>query len=253
MAAIRVLQPNDSGYNDHFRAGFYIQEVRMSRRLALFDLDNTLLDGDSDHAWGEFLISRNLVDADAHRAENDSYYRQYREGKLDIHGYVKFTLNPILQLSADEREALHAVFMRETVAPMVLDKALALVKQHQDAGDCCLIITATNAFITTPIAAIFGVDQIIATELEIEDDCLTGNIAGTPCYRAGKVAKLEQWLLAHQQPQGQLSLSNSIFYTDSVNDLQLLNRVKVPVAVDPDEQLRSAAVERHWDIISLRG
>lgn len=225
----------------------------MSRRLALFDLDNTLLEGDSDHAWGEFLISRNLVDANAHRAENDSYYRQYQEGKLDIHGYVKFTMAPILQLSSAKRKALHEVFMRETVAPMVLDKALALVKQHRDAGDYCLIITATNAFITSPIAAIFGVDQLIATELEIKDDCLTGNIAGTPCYQAGKVAKLEQWLLAQRQPQEQLSLANSIFYTDSVNDLQLLKQVKVPVAVDPDDQLRSTALEKRWDIISLRG
>jgi len=225
----------------------------MSRRLALFDLDNTLLEGDSDHAWGEFLISRNLVDANAHRAENDSYYRQYQEGKLDIHVYVKFTMAPILQLSSAKRKALHEVFMRETVAPMVLDKALALVKQHRDAGDYCLIITATNAFITSPIAAIFGVDQLIATELEIKDDCLTGNIAGTPCYQAGKVAKLEQWLLAQRQPQEQLSLANSIFYTDSVNDLQLLKRVKVPVAVDPDDQLRSTALEKRWDIISLRG
>jgi HAD superfamily hydrolase (TIGR01490 family) len=230
-----------------------MQEVRMSRRLALFDLDNTLLEGDSDHAWGEFLISRNLVDANAHRAENDSYYRQYQEGKLDIHGYVKFTMAPILQLSSAKRKALHEVFMRETVAPMVLDKALALVKQHRDAGDYCLIITATNAFITSPIAAIFGVDQLIATELEIKDDCLTGNIAGTPCYQAGKVAKLEQWLLAQRQPQEQLSLANSIFYTDSVNDLQLLKQVKVPVAVDPDDQLRSTALEKRWDIISLRG
>lgn len=225
----------------------------MPRRLALFDLDNTLLAGDSDHAWGEFLISKKLVDVIDHGAENDKYYQQYKDGKLDIHGYVKFTLTPILQLSSTEREALHNEFMLEAVTPIVLDKALALVKQHRDAGDCCLIITATNEFITAPIASVFEVDQLIATELEIEDDRFTGNIVGTPCYQAGKVTKLEQWLHSHQEPQGQLTLSHSIFYSDSINDLQLLNRVEVAVAVDPDDQLRSAAVDMHWDIISLRG
>lgn len=224
----------------------------MSRRLALFDLDNTLLAGDSDHAWGEFLISRSLVDGDHHRRENDKYYQQYKEGMLDIHGYVKFTLVPILRLTSTERAALHDEFMHEMIVPMILEKALALVQQHRDAGDYCLIITATNEFITAPIASIFKVDQLIATELEIENDRFTGNIAGTPCYQAGKVTKLEQWLHSHQEPQLQLSLSNSIFYTDSINDLQLLDQVNESIVVDPDDRLRTAATCNNWDIISLR-
>jgi HAD superfamily hydrolase (TIGR01490 family) len=224
----------------------------MSRRLALFDLDNTLLAGDSDHAWGEFLISRRLVDADQHRTENDKYYQQYKEGMLDIHGYVKFTLLPILQLTTAERASLHNEFMHEMVTPMVLEKARALVQQHRDAGDYCLIITATNEFITTPIASIFNVDRLIATELEIKDERFTGNIAGEPCYQGGKVMKLEQWLNSQQMPQQQLSLSNSIFYTDSINDLQLLNKVSEAIVVDPDEALRTAAARNDWDIISLR-
>ena len=150
----------------------------MAQRLALFDLDNTLLAGDSDHAWGEFLIAKNLVDESEHRRENDRFYQQYREGKLDIHGYVKFTLQPILTLDGEQRQALHDQFMQDTITNLYLSKADVLVRQHQDAGDFTIIITATNEFITRPIAKRFAVDQLIATDLETESGFFTGNILG---------------------------------------------------------------------------
>ena len=165
-----------------------------SGKLALFDLDNTLLAGDSDHAWGEFLISKNLVDAAEHRRKNDWFYQQYTRGILDIHSYVKFTLTPILELSAAERNQLHSQFMREAIAPLMLETAQSLVAQHKDAGDFCVIITATNEFITTPIASLFQADHLLSTELEMENDHYTGNISGIPCYQSGKVEKLQQWL-----------------------------------------------------------
>ena len=221
----------------------------MARRLALFDLDNTLLAGDSDHAWGEFLISKQLVDADSHRTENDRFYQQYMAGELDIHGYVEFTLQPILSLSKAERTALHAEFMRDIIGPLYLAKADALVAKHQDDGDLTLIITATNDFITAPIAERFRVTHLLATELEMDGERFTGNIAGTPCYQLGKVDKLEQWL-AQENPG--LSLQDAIFYSDSINDLPLLQRVATPVVVDPDTKLNQAAIERGWQIISLR-
>lgn len=221
----------------------------MARQLALFDLDNTLLAGDSDHAWGEFLISKQLVDAATHRSVNDRYYQQYREGNLDIHGYVRFTLQPIMALSKSQRLALHAEFMRNTITPLYLPKADALVAKHRDRGDLTLIITATNEFITEPIAQRFQVEHLLATALEMEADRFTGRIAGTPCYQIGKVEKLEQWL---QTQSSGLTLNNATFYSDSINDLPLLERVANPIAVDPDSQLQQEATARGWEIISLR-
>ncbi len=221
----------------------------MTARLALFDLDNTLLAGDSDHAWGEFLIAENLVDADAHRARNDAFYQQYLDGQLDIHAYVEFTLQPICKLSAQQRGALHTKFMNHTVLPMVLDKGKQLVSSHRDQGDTCIIITATNAFITQPIAQLFDVGILLATDLEQEDGLLTGKIAGTPCYQQGKVEKLRQWIAA-SNPDA--TLADAVFYTDSINDLPLLDLVGKPVAVDPDQELASVAEQKAWQIISLR-
>ncbi len=221
----------------------------MARRLALFDLDNTLLAGDSDHAWGEFLISKQLVEETTHRAENDRYYQQYREGKLDIHAYVRFTLQPILALSRAQRLALHAEFMRNAITPLYLPKADALVEQHLNAGDLTVIVTATNEFITQPIAERFRVEHLIATELEMEKDRFTGRIEGIPCYQFGKVEKLEKWL---QRQTAKLRLNDAVFYSDSINDLPLLERVAVPVVVDPDAQLHAEATSRGWKIISLR-
>ena len=221
----------------------------MTRQLALFDLDNTLLAGDSDHAWGEFLINKKLVDATTHREQNDRFYQQYLEGELDIHGYVRFTLQPIMALGRAQREALHAEFMRTTIAPLYLEKADALVAEHRSQGDLTVIVTATNEFITLPIAQRFQVEHLIATELEVEAGYFTGRIAGTPCYQVGKVHKLEQWLAAQES---NLTLKDAIFYTDSINDLPLLDRVAIPVVVDPDERLHRVATDRGWKIISLR-
>lgn len=221
----------------------------MTGHLALFDLDNTLLAGDSDHAWGEFLIAQNLVDAESHRARNNAFYQQYLEGQLDIHAYVEFTVQPIKTLKPDERQALHGKFLADVISPLVLDKGKALVEKHANEGDICIIITATNDFITRPIAKLFGVDILLATDLEEVDDVLTGKIAGTPCYQQGKVKKLQQWMQVNDLNS---ELGDACFYTDSINDLPLLERVAKPVAVDPDEELSAIATERNWKIISLR-
>lgn len=221
----------------------------MAQQLALFDLDNTLLAGDSDHAWGEFLISKGLVDENTHRAENDRYYQQYREGKLDIRGYVRFTLQPILTLARSARDKLHEEFMGHAVAPLFLPKADALVANHRGNGDTLVIVTATNEFITKPIAERFQIDHLIATQLEMNGDQFTGNILGTPCYQQGKVEKLNQWLQAEEAEE---QLSQAVFYSDSINDLPLLEIVAAPVVVDPDDELREVASARNWEIISLR-
>ena len=155
----------------------------MQGRLALFDLDNTLLAGDSDHAWGEFLIERGLVDADRHRASNDAHYQNYLAGKLDIHDYVNFTVAPVISYTEEERNHLHETFMQKTIRPMILPESRALIESHQIRGDTCIIITATNDFITAPIAKELGVDILIATQLETIAGKLTGKIQGEPCYQ----------------------------------------------------------------------
>ena len=221
----------------------------MSQRLALFDLDNTLLAGDSDHAWGEFLIARGLVDEPTHRAGNDEFYQQYLAGCLDIHACVSFALQPILGFDATQRQQLQQQFMQQMIAPMILDTGRQLIRRHQQAGDHCLIITATNAFVTAPIAREFGVGTLLATELRTADDKLTGEILGTPCYQQGKVKRLRQWLTSNGD---KYRLSDACFYTDSINDLPLLETVGTPIAVDPDTQLAEVAVRKQWQIISLR-
>jgi HAD superfamily hydrolase (TIGR01490 family) len=220
-----------------------------SGKLALFDLDNTLLEGDSDHAWGEFLISKSLVEEKAHRERNDYFYDQYKQGALDIHGYVAFTLEPVVQLDSKQRTKLHAEFMEHSVAPIVLDKGRELVRTHLEAGDFCIIITATNEFISAPIAKLFEADLLIATELQTSDDKYNGKISGTPCYQDGKVSKLNAWI---NQQENRFSLSEAVFYSDSINDLPLLQEVATPVAVDPDQRLRDKAESAGWKILTLR-
>tara|TARA_R100001377_G_scaffold73549_2_gene49575 strand:- start:3047 stop:3706 length:660 start_codon:yes stop_codon:yes gene_type:complete len=217
--------------------------------LAIFDLDNTLLGGDSDHAFGDFLISEGLVDPISHKARNDAFYEQYKLGALDMAAYTEFAVAAVAGASRAQRDALHAKFMASFVEPMMLPAALALLKQHRDAGDYCLIMTATNRYVTEPIAQRLGVDGLIATELELVDDRLTGKVAGIPNFQAGKVRNLERWLAAKA---GQLSMDDSVFYSDSFNDLPLLEIATRAVAVDPDETLRKIAQERNWEIISLR-
>lgn len=215
--------------------------------LAIFDLDNTLLGGDSDHAWGDFLVRRGIVDAELYRTSNDRFYRQYQDGTLDIHAYLAFALEPLTRYGADELAALHADFMRSTIEPLRLRRADALLDEHRARGDRLLIITATNAFITRPIAAWLGVADILATEPERRQGRYTGRIVGTPCFREGKVARLHEWLA-----ENPFALDDASFYSDSQNDLPLLELVGRPVAVDPDDTLRGVAAERGWSIISLR-
>ncbi len=215
--------------------------------LAIFDLDNTLLGGDSDHAWGQFLVSKGIVDGEAYGAANDRFFRAYQEGTLDIHVYLQFALEPLTRFSLDELKQLHDEFMRTLIAPLRLPKADALIAEHRARGDYLLIITATNAFITRPIGESLGVDALLASEPEIRDGRYTGNVVGTPCFREGKVVCLREWLQKNPYDPAE-----AYFYSDSQNDLPLLNMVGHPVAVDPDDTLRSEALKRNWPIISLR-
>jgi len=221
----------------------------MNRCLALFDLDNTLLDGDSDHAWGEFLIHKGLVEENTHRAKNNQFYHDYVNERLDIDEYVAFTIAPIRKLSESQRAILHKEFMALKIKDLVLPKAQKLVSKHKSRGDFCVIITATNNFITKPIAKLFDADLLIATDLEIVNDYYTGRIYGIACYREGKIAKLNQWIESCSQIR---DLANSTFYSDSVNDLALMEAVQTPVAVDPDEKLLRICQQRGWKVISLR-
>jgi HAD superfamily hydrolase (TIGR01490 family) len=215
--------------------------------LAIFDLDNTLLGGDSDHAWGEFLVQRGIVDRTVYAEANDRFYREYQNGTLDIHAYLAFALEPLTRFTRDELKALHDDFMRTMIAPMRLAKADALLAEHRARGDFLLIITATNAFVTRPIGAALGVDALLATEPEIRNDRYTGKIIGTACFREGKVTSLREWLAQHPY-----AIETASFYSDSQNDLPLLEMVGHPIAVDPDDTLRRVATERAWPIISLR-
>ena len=217
-------------------------------RLALFDLDNTLLTGDSDYEWGQFLVDRGVLDRDTYEAQNRAYYEQYVAGTLDIHEYLGFALRPLAAHTPAELEKWHAEFMRLRILPMITPAARALVKRH--ATELCAIVTATNSFITAPIAREFGVPHLIATEPEKRDGRFTGRVSGTPCFREGKIERLHDWLsaLGHRLSE----FEQSTFYSDSHNDLPLLERVSRPVAVDPDEALATAARRRGWAVISLR-
>jgi HAD superfamily hydrolase (TIGR01490 family) len=215
--------------------------------LAIFDLDNTLLAGDSDHAWGEFLVAKGIVDSGEFKAQNDKFYQQYQQGGLDIDAYLRFALSPLSKYDRQELAAMHANFMAEYIAPLRLPKADALLQKHRDAGDFVMIITATNSFVTRPIAKALGVSTLLASEGEIINERYTGEPSGIPCFQNGKVIRLQHWL----SDTGH-SLSGSYFYSDSHNDLPLLNSVDHPVAVDPDDTLRAAALAAGWPIISLR-
>jgi len=218
-------------------------------RLAIFDLDNTLLGGDSDHAWGEYLISKGIVDASSHASSNDQFYQQYTDGNLDINEYVRFTLGPVLDKPIAELAGLHNEFMQSFVRPIILPKAQDLIAQHKNEGHFCLIMSATNSFITQPIAEALAVDGLLATDLVINEGRYTGEIAGIPCFQEGKVNKLKHWI----ELQNEIYiLEESVFYSDSINDLPLLKAVAIPFAVDPDQQLEEYAKQNSWKIISLR-
>ena len=219
-------------------------------RLSLFDLDNTLLSGDSDYEWGQFLVDHGVLHRESYEAQNRIYYEQYAAGTLDIHEYLAFALRPLAAHAPEDLERWRGEFMRLRIAPMITPPARALVSTHQAAGDLCAIITATNSFVTAPIARAFGVEALIATEPETRAGRFTGRVAGTPCFRDGKLVRLEQWLAGLGRRLE--DFTESIFYSDSHNDVPLLERVSRPVAVDPDEELAALAAERGWAIISLR-
>jgi len=219
-------------------------------RLALFDLDNTLLAGDSDYEWGQFLVDRGVLDRESYEAQNRAYYEQYVAGTLDIHEFLGFALRPLAAHEPADLERWHAEFMAERIRPMIGAPARDLVRKHLGAGDLCAIITATNSFVTRPIAREFGIEHLIATEPEKLNGRFTGKVAGIPCFREGKVRRLDAWLA--ERGKRLADFTESILYSDSHNDLALLERVTRPVAVDPDEQLAAAAGSRGWAAISLR-
>lgn len=215
--------------------------------LAIFDLDNTLIAGDSDHAWGDFLVEKGHVDAEAFGKANDRFYQEYLNGTLDIRAYQEFVLEPLSKLPMTTLDQWHREFMQERIEPMMLPKAKALIEQHREAGDELLIITATNRFVTQPIAHRLGIDALIATEPEIRDGRFTGRIVGTPSFQSGKIERLQLWLEGKTH-----ALSGACFYSDSHNDIPLLRAVGRPIAVDPDDSLRREAETKKWQIISLR-
>ncbi len=218
--------------------------------LALFDLDGTLLPIDSDHAFGEFLIAIGWADADAYRRRNDAFYEQYKAERLDIDAYVDFCTAPWRDRPAHELAAVQARFVDEVARPALRDSALALVQRHREAGDLLALVTATNEFVTRPIAQLFGIDTLIATELERDaGGRVTGAIRGTPAFRAGKVERVHDWLRAQGRSLG--DFERQFFYSDSTNDLALLERVSHPVATNPGPALEAVALERRWPILRL--
>ena len=215
--------------------------------LAIFVLDNTLLAGDSDHAWGEFLCDRGYVDAADYRARNDQFYADYVSGQLDVLAYQNFCQEILGRTELTTLQAWHKEFMQDYIEPMILPKGEALIAEHRAAGDFIMMITATNSFITGPIAKRLGMDHLIATECGMQDGRYTGQLVGVPSFQAGKITRLNSWLADNQA-----NLLDSHFYSDSHNDLPLLEKVTRAVAVDPDERLRAIALERGWDVLSLR-
>ncbi len=225
----------------------FAQRGNYSVSLAIFDLDNTLLGGDSDYLWGRFLVAQGLVDGAHYERENQRYYDEYKAGTLDIYEFLAFSLRPLAEHPLAQLNVWRERFMAEKIAPLMLPAATALLDEHRRAGHTLLIITATNRFVTEPIAHALGVEHLLATDPELSEGRYTGQVAGTPCFREGKVVRLQAWLAASGH-----NLAGSWFYSDSHNDLPLLELVPNPVAVDPDDTLRSHAAMKGWPIISLR-
>jgi HAD superfamily hydrolase (TIGR01490 family) len=219
-------------------------------KLALFDLDGTLLPIDSDHAFGEFLITLGWADAAEYRRRNDAFYDQYKAERLDIDAYVDFCTAPWRDRPAADLALAQQRFVDEVARPAVRDSALALVQRHRDAGDQLAVVTATNDFITRPIAQLFGIETLIATELQRDaDGRVTGGILGTPAFRAGKVDRVGDWL--RSQGRDWTDYDGQAFYSDSTNDLALLERVSHPVATNPGPALEAVARQRRWPILRL--
>lgn len=215
--------------------------------LAIFDLDNTLLGGDSDYLWGEFLVENKLVDGESYQRANQGFYDQYLAGTMDIFEFLNFQLKPLADNSPADLNRWRTQFLAEKIDPIILPAAQKLIAHHRQQGNTLLIITATNSFITAPIAQKLGILNLIATEAEMIDGLYTGNVAGTPSYQHGKVERLQDWLKIQNQ-----TLTGSYFYSDSHNDLPLLNMVEHPIAVDSDPKLLAIAKQQGWQTISLR-
>lgn len=222
----------------------------MNLKLVLFDLDNTLLAGDSDFEWAQFLIERGVLDREVYEARNQEFYDQYKAGTLDIHEFLDFQLKPLSRHPRTQLDVWHGQFMRDKILPIIGQKARALVDERLRQADLLAIITATNSFVTTPIAREFRVEHLIATEPEQVNGEFTGRVVGIPCFREGKIARLDAWL--KQRGASWEGVEESWFYSDSLNDLPLLARVSNPVAVDPDPTLKAHAEEHGWPVISLR-
>ncbi|MFT6432708.1 MAG: HAD superfamily hydrolase (TIGR01490 family) [Candidatus Azotimanducaceae bacterium] len=215
--------------------------------LAIFDLDETLISVDSDHAWGEFVIRSGLVDESIHRKLNNQFYQDYRAGSLNIDNYMRFSCSVLANNDVDKLIQLRKKFIEEEIEPLVQPGALALVDSHRKAGDRLMIITATIEFITRPIADLFGIDTLIAPIPEFRNGKYTGELSGVPSFREGKVTRLKAWL-----KENPCSLEGSYFYSDSINDLPLLKLVDNPIVVDPDDALLAIAQQSHWQIIKFR-
>ena len=218
--------------------------------LALFDLDNTLLCGDSDFEWAQFLIAKGVLDREVHEATNLAFYEDYKAGTLDIHAFLDFQLAPLSRHDRAELDAWHREFMQTRIRPIIGAAARALVRRHLDAGDLCAVVTATNSFVTGPICREFGISHLVATVPAHDNGRFTGKPRGTPAFKAGKIERVEAWLEELGLWWG--AFGQSTFYSDSHNDLPLLAKVTHPVAVDPDDTLRAHATRHGWPIISLR-
>lgn len=215
--------------------------------LALFDLDNTLLGGDSDHAWGQFIVAKGLVDEESYAADNDRFYEDYLRGELDAVAYQQFSMAPLAGKSVERMAELHREFLATCIDPMWLAQAEDLVESHRQKGHRLIVITATNSFVVTPIIERFDIADLICSETEVVNGIYTGRLIDEPCMGEGKVSKLKRWMAEQNE-----TLDNAIFYSDSHNDLPLLNLVPNPVAVDPDKKLNQVALENSWPVISLR-
>ena len=215
--------------------------------LAIFDLDNTLLAGDSDYLWGQYLIEKGVVDSIQYEQANDLFYEQYKKGTLDIMEFLEFALRPLAANSIEQLQQWHKEFMQNKIDSIMLPRAQALIEEHRQRGDILMIITATNRFVTQGIADKLGIPHLLATEPELVGSAYTGKVAGTPCFQHGKVERLQQWLNDNNE-----TLADSWFYSDSHNDLPLLKLVTHPIAVDADEQLTEYAKQHDWKHISLR-
>ena len=215
--------------------------------LAIFDLDNTLLGGDSDYLGGRYLAENAIVDPQSYHDTNLAFYNDYQSGQLDINAFLQFVFEPLAKNSMQDLLAWRADYLQQKILPIILPKGLELIEQHRLRGDTLLIITATNSFLTTPIAELLKIDHLIATDPEMLDGRYTGKVFGVPSFQHGKVERLQHWLDEHQE-----DLAGSYFYSDSHNDLPLLEQVDTPIAVDPDDKLAEVARQRDWKILSLR-